>query len=105
MQSLDNYRLSLYGLDNGGLFQKKSHVLEAEQQMNTGTTGLVLRDSVQYRQDFCNIVNSIFGLGIWCEPSEVVMGVDYNQDGMLGSDEDEGTNGYSGGEAYDRDFE
>lgn len=27
MQSMDNYRLSLYGLDNGGLFQKKSHML------------------------------------------------------------------------------
>ena len=30
LQSLDNFRLSLYGLDNGGLFQKKSHMLEAE---------------------------------------------------------------------------
>lgn len=105
MQSLDNYRLSLYGLDNGGLFQKKSHILEAEQQMNTGTTGLVMRDGLSYRQDFSNIVNSIFGLGIWCEPSEVVMGVDYNQDGMLGSNEDEGTNGTTGGTSYDRDFE
>lgn len=105
MQSLDNYRLSLYGLDNGGLFQKRSHVLEAEQKMNVGTTGLVLRDSLLYRQEFCNICNSIFGLAMWCEPSEVVMGIDYNQDGVLGSNEDEGTNGYSGGEAYDRDFE
>ena len=26
MQSLDNSRLSLYGLDNGGLFQKRSHL-------------------------------------------------------------------------------
>lgn len=105
MQSLDNYRLSLYGLENGGLFQKKSHILEAEQQMNTGSTGLVLKDSLSYRQDFANIVNSIFGLSIWCEPSEVIMGVDYNQDGMLGSNEDEGTNGTSGGTSYDRDFE
>ena len=105
MQSLDNYRLSLYGLENGGLFQKKSHILEAEQQMNTGSTGLVLKDSLSYRQDFANIVNSIFGLSIWCEPSEVIMGVDYNQDGMLGSNEDEGTNGTAGGTSYDRDFE
>lgn len=107
MQSLDNYRLSLYGLDNGGLFQKKSHVLEAEQAMNTGTTGLVLRDSLQNRQDFCNIVNSIFGLQIWCEPSEVVMGVDMNGDMMAGSDEDMGTNGYEtdGGEDNDSDSE
>lgn len=107
MQSLDNYRLSLYGLDNGGLFQKKSHVLEAEQAMNTGNTGLVMRDSLQNRQDFCNIVNSIFGLQIWCEPSEVVMGLDTNGDMMAGSNEDMGTNGYEtdGGEDNDSDSE
>lgn len=107
MQSLDNYRLSLYGLDNGGLFQKKSHVLEAEQAMNTGTTGLVMRDGLQNRQDFCNIVNSIFGLQIWCEPSEVVMGMDMNGDMMAGSNEDMGTNGYEtdGGENNDSDSE
>lgn len=92
MQSLDNYRLSLYGLDNGGLFQKKSHMLEAEQKMNTGTTGLILRDSLQCRQDACNIINSIWGLNIWVEPSEVVLGLDANGDGSLGSNEDNNTN-------------
>ena len=81
MQSLDNFRLSLYGLDNGGLFQKKSHKLEAEQEMNAGNVGLILRDSLQYRQDFCNIVNSIWGLGMWCEVSEVALGIDKNGDG------------------------
>lgn len=87
MQSLDNYRLSLYGLDNGGLFQKKSHMLEAEQEMNSGNVGLVMRDSLQCRQDFCNIVNSIWGLNMWCEPSEVVIGVDTTGDGVAGDDE------------------
>ena len=94
MQSLDNYRLSLYGLDNGGLLQKKAHMLEAEQQMNTGNIGLILRDSLQCRQDACNIINSVFGLQIWCEPSEVVTGMDMNGDMMAGSNEDMGTNGY-----------
>lgn len=87
MQSLDNYRLSLYGLDNGGLFQKRSHVLQAEQEMNTGNVGLVLRDSLQCRQDFCDIVNSIWGLDIWCEPSEVVLGIDLTGDGVVGNNE------------------
>lgn len=108
MQSLDNYRLSLYGLDNGGLFQKKSHILEAEQAMNTGNVGLVMRDCLQNRQDFCNIVNSIFGLQIWCEPSEVITGVDTNGDMIAGSNEDMGTNGYEtndGGETNDSDSE
>lgn len=86
MQALDNYRLSLYGLDNGGLFQKKSHMLEAEQQMNTGNVGLVMRDSLQNRQEFCTIVNSIFGLDIWCEPSEVILNMDINGDGYASDD-------------------
>lgn len=95
LQSLDNYRLSLYGIDNGGLFQKKSHMLEAEQEMNTGSVGLILRDSLQQRQNACNIINSVFGLGIWCEVSEVITGMDMTGDGVLGSNEDMGTNGNS----------
>lgn len=59
MQALDNFRLSLYGLDNGGLFQKKSHMLEAEQEMNAGNVGLVYQDGLALRQKFCNLVNSI----------------------------------------------
>lgn len=87
MQSLDNYRLSLYGLDNGGLFQKKSHVLQAEQEMNTGNVGLVLRDSLQCRQDFCTIVNSVYGLNMWCEVSETALGLDTTGDGVAGDNE------------------
>lgn len=87
MQSLDNYRLSLYGLDNGGLFQKKSHMLEAEQEVNQGNVGLIMRDSLQCRQDFCTIANSIFGTTIWCEPSEVVLGLDTTGDGLAGDNE------------------
>ena len=87
MQSLDNYRLSLYGLDNGGLFQKKSHMLEAEQSMNSGNTGLVLRDSLQYRQDSCMIINSIWGLNIWVMPSEPVVNMDMNGDGIAGNED------------------
>lgn len=87
MQSLDNYRLSLYGLDNGGLFQKKSHMLEAEQEMNTGNLGLIMRDSLQNRQDFCTIANSLWGLNMWCEVSETVIGMDTTGDGVAGDNE------------------
>jgi hypothetical protein len=86
MQSLDNYRLSLFGLDNGGLFQKKSHMLEAEQEMNAGNTGLVAEDGLRNRQEFATIANSIFGTAIWCEPSEPTIGVDRNMDGVIGDD-------------------
>ena len=75
LQGLDNYRLSLYGLDNGGLFQKKSHMLESEQEMNSIHAKLAFQDGLTLRQNFCNIVNSIWGLNIWCEGSTAAIGL------------------------------
>lgn len=88
MQSLDNFRLSTYGLDNGGLFQKKSHVLEAEQEMNTGCVGLIQQDGLTLRQHFCDIVNSLTGLTMWCEVDENTIGLDLNMDGQVGGDQE-----------------
>lgn len=89
MQSLDNLRLSTYGLDNGGLFQKKSHMLQSEQEVNVGTTGLIMQDGLTLRQEFCNIVNSLTGWGVECVPSENVLEADMNMDGMVGDNYDQ----------------
>ena len=96
MEALDNFRLGLYGLDNGGIFQKKAHMLGAEQQMNTQNTGRILQDGLTLRQNFCDIVNAIWGLGIWCEVSETATGMDYNMDGEVQNDRDQ--SGEMGGE-------
>lgn len=96
MESLDNFRLSLYGLDNGGIFQKKAHMLGAEQEMNTQNTGRILQDGLTLRQNFCDIVNAIWGLGIWCEVSETANGIDQNMDGEVQNDRDQ--SGELGGE-------
>ena len=89
LQALDNYRLSLYGLDSGGLFQKKSHMLEAEQNMNAGHARLAYQDGLTIRQNFCDIVNSIWGLGIWCEPAEAVLEMDTDGDGQAVDKQDQ----------------
>lgn len=89
MQALDNFRLSLYGLSSGGIFQKKSHMLESEQQMNEGNVGLVYQDGLTLRQKFCDIVNSLWGLGISCESSEIVVGVDQTFDGEISDKQDQ----------------
>lgn len=81
MQALENFRLSTYGLENGGLFEKKAHKLEGEQEMNSSTVGLVYADGLAIRQNFCNIVNSIWGTSLWCMPAESVLGVDADGDG------------------------
>ena len=44
---------------------------------------MVLQDGASIRQNFCNIVTSIWGIGIWCEPAENVSGVDRNGDGVI----------------------
>lgn len=87
MQSLDNYRLSLYGLDNGGIFQKKSHMLQAEQETNAGNVGLVMQDGLDYRQQQCIIANAIWGTQMWVEVAETTIGVDLTGDGVAGDNQ------------------
>ena len=98
MQSLDNLRLSLYGIDNGGLFEKKAHELQSEADINGGPVGLVMQDGLQIRQNFCNIVNSIWGIGIWCDINQNVSMADVDGDGLMYEENDGGENsGFEGG--------
>lgn len=92
MQSLDNLRLSGYGIDNGGLFEKKAHELQTEADINGGPVGLIMQDGLSIRQNFCNIVNSIWDLGIWCEPAQNIMGMDTDGDGAIYDDNTDGAN-------------
>ena len=92
MQSLDNLRLSSYGLENGGLFEKKAHLLNAENEVNQSNVGLVYQDGLSIRQNFCNIVNSIWNLGIWCEASENETMNDIDGDGQLTDENEDGAN-------------
>ena len=68
-------------------------MLETEQAMAGGSTGIVYQDGLRLRQKFCDIVNSIWGLGIWCDVSESVMGGDVNGDGLGYDVEDPTTSG------------
>lgn len=89
MQAMDNLRLSFYGIENGGLFEKKAHTLQSEQDMNTANTGLVYTDGLAIRQHFCDVVNSIWNLGMWCEAAESVIGMDTNGDGTALDNQDQ----------------
>lgn len=64
MQSLDNLRLSTYGLDNTGVFEKQSHILNEENQINQQKYHYVQIDSLKIREDFCKIVEKLFGVQI-----------------------------------------
>ena len=88
MQSLDNFRLGIHGVENGGLFEKKAHTTDLENSINMGTSGSAIRDALYNRQEFCTICNSLWGFQMWCEPDEITVGADYNMDGIVGSGTD-----------------
>ena len=67
MQSLNNERLSWYGLDNNGVFEKKAHLLQSEQNMNSSNNNLIYQDGLELRKLFCDRVNKVFGLNISVE--------------------------------------
>lgn len=91
MQSLDNFRLSTYGLENGGLFEKKAYQNNAQTAMNggVGQIGSPLQDSLLWRQKACDIANAVWGIGMSCEISENAASVDLNMDGLAADNNDE----------------
>lgn len=89
LQALDNYRLSLYGLKNGGIFEKAGAYVNNTQAGNIQQNcGLQYQDGLAQRQEFCNIVNAVWGTAIWCDSSEVAQNMDIDFDGDIGDDEE-----------------
>lgn len=73
LQSLDNFRLSLHGLSSGGLFQKKTQLLEGENEMNATRAKAALLDGLSQRQRACDLINEIWGIGVSVEISEAAL--------------------------------
>lgn len=61
MQAIENFRLSTYGLENGGLFMKKAHTLNREQDRNDGNMSLRLEDGLNQRLEACELLKKVFG--------------------------------------------
>ena len=59
------------------------------------TNTFVLKDGLKHRQEFCNLINRIWGLGVWCE-----IAPEANIEAMNNPDEHEVNN-----EVYDNDTE
>lgn len=86
MQTLDNLRMSTFGLSKGGLFEKKAHMLQDEANMNSLNSDLIFDDGLACRQTACDIINSVFGGYMMCLPNEVITEIDYNMDGQIGGE-------------------
>ena len=88
-QSLNNYRLSLYGLGDGSLYQKKAQMLNAEVgAMARGTSNAQLDDGLMIRQHAADLCNYLWGTNMVWEISEQAMGGDSNMDGIIGDRDD-----------------
>lgn len=90
MQGIDNFRESCYGVNSGGLFTKKQYTNRDEIAMNS-QIDFPLTDGLRLRQDACDIINSIWGIGITCEISETALGADTNGDGIADDSNTGGT--------------
>lgn len=89
MQSLDNIRMGALGLDNGGIFQKKAHELQAEAAMTGNNSSLILNDCLLQRQKRTHIMNALWGIPVSVSLSETVIKTDDNADGQLIQETDE----------------
>ena len=89
LQSLENMRLSFLGLENGGIFKKNQYQNNNEQGMLSLNTSNIYNDGLKNRQRWCTIINSIYGLDMWCMPSETQQGTDTNGDGQITNGEEQ----------------
>ena len=68
--SLNNERLGALGLENTGAFNKKERKLGAETNIESKNSSLVIDNSLAERQNWCDVVNNIFGVNFSVEPAE-----------------------------------
>lgn len=89
MEAYDNFRLQLYGLKNGGIFEKSAYVNNTAEGNIQQNSGLQYQDGLTLRQEFCDMVNAVWGTFIWCDTSEVVQNVDRDMDGAITDEQDQ----------------
>lgn len=74
LQSLDNIRKSCYGIESGGIYDKKAYVNEAQAMMGVGNSiGSPLQNGFALRQDFCNLANYVFGTAMIVDITQLVL--------------------------------
>ncbi len=75
LQSLDNIRKSTYGIESGGIYDKKAYVNTTQAAIGgTGNQiGSPLQDGLSIRMDFCLLSNIVFGTAISVEATQLVL--------------------------------
>lgn len=85
--SLTNFLKSITGIANPGVFDKKAHLLQEEQQLNGSNADDVYYNGLRLRQEFCLLVQAYYGYPIWCE-SKRAMSEQQAEDVAMGETDD-----------------
>lgn len=65
--SLNNLLKSITGIANSGVFDKKAHLLQSEQDLNQSNSDDIYYNGLRQRQEFCLMVQAYYNYPIWCE--------------------------------------
>ena len=65
--SLTNFLKSITGVANAGVFDKKAHLLQEEQELNGSNSDDIYYNGLRLRQEFCLMVQAYYGYPVWCE--------------------------------------
>lgn len=65
--SLNNLLKSITGIANAGVFDKKAHLLQDEQNLNGSNADDIYYNGLRQRQEFCLMVQAYYNYPIWCE--------------------------------------
>lgn len=65
--SLTNFLKSITGVANPGVFDKKAHLLQDEQQLNGSNADDIYYNGLRMRQEFCILIQAYYNYPIWCE--------------------------------------
>ena len=65
--SLNNFLKQITGVANAGVFDKKAHLLQSEQELNGSNADDIYYNGLRLRQEFCLMVQAYYNYPIWCE--------------------------------------
>ena len=95
--SLSNFLKSITGIANPGVFDKKAHLLQEEQQLNGSNADDVYYNGLRLRQEFCMMIQAYYNYPIWCESKRGMSGVQ-SENFAMGETDDPDNTQYNGGQ-------
>lgn len=95
--SLNNFLKSITGVANAGVFDKKAHLLQAEQSLNGSNADDIYYNGLRVRQEFCLMVQAYYNYPIWCQSKRAMTEAEAENMAMGETSDPDNTQYNSGG--------